>query len=75
MTAPVTSPSPSNWKELLPHRNDVLLERVELFQNNLVASEKSAALVRFRVLDFSTGQWHEVELSGKRLRRLCHSDA
>ena len=62
VTAPVTSPAPPNWKELLPHRNDVLLERVELFQNNLVASEKSAALVRFRVLDFTTGKWDEISL-------------
>ena len=32
VTAPVSSPSPPNWKELLPHRADVLLEGVELFQ-------------------------------------------
>ena len=40
----------------------MLLERIELFKDNLVASEKSAALVHFRVLDFETGLWHEVSL-------------
>ncbi len=62
MTAPVASPSPENWKELLPHRNDVLLQAFELFQSHLVTSERSAALTKFRVLDSGTGNWHEVGL-------------
>ncbi len=62
VTVPVASPSPENWKELLAHRTDVLLERIEIFKNNLVASEKSAALNHFRVLDFETGLWHDVNL-------------
>jgi oligopeptidase B len=61
VTAPVSDPSPSHWKELLPHRADVLLDGTELFQDYLVASEKSAALEHFRVLDFHSGQWHEID--------------
>jgi oligopeptidase B len=60
VTAPVSDPSPAGWKEVLPHRADVLLDRVELFQDYLVASEKSAALEHFRVLTFATKDWHEV---------------
>jgi oligopeptidase B len=60
VTAPVTDPSPANWKELLSGRADVFLNRVELFRDYLVASEKSAALEHFRVLDFKTNEWHEV---------------
>ena len=60
VTAPVSSPAPENWKELVPHRKDVLLQGIELFKNNLVLSEKSAALTHFRVLDFSTNAWHDV---------------
>jgi oligopeptidase B len=62
VTAPVSSPAPENWKELLPHRADVLLQGIELFRGQLVVSEKRAALVHFRVLDFSTGKWNEVSL-------------
>src|SRR5262249_17935438 len=62
VTAPVADPSPPNWKELLPHRADVLLEGVEVFRDYAVASEKSAALEHFRVLDFHSGEWHEVGL-------------
>jgi oligopeptidase B len=60
VTAPVSNPSPPYWKELLPHRATVLLKNVELFQDHLVASEKSAALDHFNVLDFRSGQWHDV---------------
>jgi oligopeptidase B len=58
--APVSDPSPPNWKELVPGRDGVLLQSVEVFRDYLVASEKSAALEHFRVLDFKTNQWHEV---------------
>jgi oligopeptidase B len=60
VTAPVSDPSPGNWKELLPHRPDVLLVGVELFHDHAVAEEKSAALEHFRILDFTSGQWHEM---------------
>jgi oligopeptidase B len=60
VTAPVSTPGSGKWIELLPHRSDVLLEGVEVFQDYLVASEKSAALEHFRVLNFRQGQWHEV---------------
>ncbi len=60
VTAPVSDPSPKNWRELLPHRPDVLLERMELFRDHAVVAERSAALGHLRVLDFATGRWHEV---------------
>jgi oligopeptidase B len=58
VTAPVSDPA--KWTELVPHRADVLLGGVEVFRDYLVASEKSQALERFRVLDFGTGRWHDV---------------
>jgi oligopeptidase B len=60
VTAPVDDPSPKNWQELIPHRGDVLLDRFELFKDHAVVAEKAAALEHFRVLDFASGQWHEV---------------
>jgi oligopeptidase B len=62
VTAPVAKPSPKNWKELVPHRADVLLTNVELFRDYAVVSEKSAALERFRVLDLRSGNWRELGL-------------
>jgi oligopeptidase B len=60
VTAPVTNPSPDNWKELIPHREDVLLNGLELFQDYAVASEKSAALQHFRIRDMRSTEWHEM---------------
>jgi oligopeptidase B len=60
VTAPVSSPTHPNWNELIPNRPDVLLANIELFENFLVTSEKNAALDHFRVLDFRSGQWHDV---------------
>jgi oligopeptidase B len=60
VTAPVSNPSPDNWKELIPHREDVLLNGLELFQDYAVASEKSSALQHFRILDMRSSEWHEM---------------
>jgi oligopeptidase B len=62
VTAPVADPSPKNWKELLPHRAEVLLANVEVFQNYAVVTEKSAALEHFRVLDLKQDQWRDINL-------------
>ena len=61
VTAPVSDPAPGNWKELIPHNPDVLLEGFEVFKDHAVAHEKSEGLNRFRVLSFKTGAWHEID--------------
>jgi oligopeptidase B len=43
-------PGREHWKELTAHRNDVLLEDVELFDDFMVLSERKNGLVRFRVI-------------------------
>ncbi len=60
VTAPVENPAFKHWKELLPDRVDIKLEDVALFKNHAVFSERKNALNAFRVLDFRTGQIHEV---------------
>jgi oligopeptidase B len=61
VTAPVSDPSPRNWKEFLPHDNAVLIEDLALFKGHAVAYEKSAALNRLRILNFSTGEWTSIQ--------------
>ena len=38
-----------NWKELIPHRSDVLLEDVDIFKDYLVISERSEGLNRIHI--------------------------
>jgi len=60
VTAPVPDPRPVNWKELVPHDPDVLLEKMEVFKDYAVVHEKHEGLNRFRVLGFKAGTWHDV---------------
>jgi oligopeptidase B len=61
MTAPVASPVRRNWKEILPHREDVLVEDVDLFAGHLVVSELDNGQPKLRVTDFKSGETHYLE--------------
>ncbi len=39
----------NNWQEMVPHRKDVLLEGIELFQNFIVVTEREHGQIRFIV--------------------------
>jgi oligopeptidase B len=61
VTAPENDPSPKNWTPFIPHREDVLIEDIDLFKNFAVAVEKSQALTRLRVHNFQTGAWTPIQ--------------
>jgi oligopeptidase B len=47
--APVADPSPANWKMVVPHRADVMLQGVQVFEGQTVLVERANGLPRFRV--------------------------
>jgi oligopeptidase B len=49
MRTPVTRTSRENWEEVIPHREDVLVQGFELFRDYLVATERERGLIRLRV--------------------------
>ena len=53
--APEDRPERENWIELLPHRDDVMVESLDTFKDYWVAWERSAGLVQVRVVDRRTG--------------------
>jgi len=53
MRTPVHKTGLSNWEDVIPHRDDVLLEDVELFQHYLVLDERTGGLSRLRVLNWA----------------------
>jgi oligopeptidase B len=61
VTAPVSDPRPENWKELVAHREDVMLEDFDLFADWIVFWERSDALRRIRVTSPRTGDSYGVE--------------
>lgn len=60
--APVSDPSPRNWRAVLPHRKDVMIERVDLFQGFWVATERDDGILKLRVTDFAAGSVHHIEM-------------
>lgn len=59
-TAPARDPSPANWKPFVAHRDDVLIEDIDLFKTFAVVLEKAEALNRMRIYEFDSGDWHSI---------------
>ena len=61
METPENATSMDNWKEIIPHRDDVLLEEIEVFKNYLVVSERKNALNHIRIINQKTKDEHFVD--------------
>ena len=53
MKTPETATSSENWKDLIAHRKDVLLEGIEIFKDYLVVEERSNGLNKIRIMPLS----------------------
>jgi len=60
VTAPVSDPGKANWKEVVPHRDDVMLSGHLLFKDFYVLVEREGGWPQIRITDFRTGQSHRV---------------
>lgn len=58
METPVTRTEKKNWKEVIPHRTDVLLSGIEVFKNFLVIDERKDGLKQLRIIDQQTRKEH-----------------
>ena len=61
MTTTVGEPGKEHWQEMIPHREDVLLESFELFQDYLVVEERKQGLIQLRVLPWKGGEEHYLD--------------
>jgi oligopeptidase B len=61
VSAPVSSPGRDNWKELIPHRPDVMLSGVDAFQDFYVVEERANGLPQLRTINFGTGKAQTVQ--------------
>ena len=52
----VTATSKENWKEIIPHRENVLLTDLELFNDFLVVSERKEGLQNIRIIEWESGR-------------------
>ena len=60
--APIDSPGPESWEELVPHRDGVMLESLDAFENFYVLLEREEGLPYIRIAKFSDTASHRVAI-------------
>ncbi len=61
MECPLDKTDTTNWKEVIPHRTDVLLEGVEEFKDFMVLSERKDGLVKLRIISLADKKEHYLD--------------
>jgi oligopeptidase B len=64
VTAPVETPEREHWTELIPHRDAIMIEDVDLFAGFFIACEREDGLPRLRLWKFADAG-REAALSGE----------
>jgi oligopeptidase B len=62
MEAPVSDPKFDNWKDVLPHREDILLEGFTVFKDHLVTAERKGGLNQLHVIRWADKASHYIEV-------------
>ena len=55
MKTPEAATSKDNWVDVIPHKQDVLIEGIEIFKNYLVVEERSNGLNKIKIMPWSGG--------------------
>ena len=61
METPLSNTKVENWKDLIPHRDNVLLEDIDVFKNFLVVTERKDGLLNLRVRNLSDNSEHYLD--------------
>lgn len=61
MHTPDNKTSRDNWREVVPHRTDTLLQGVEVFNDYIVLSERANANTMMQVIDLKSDQRHYLD--------------
>jgi oligopeptidase B len=61
METPVNKTTKDNWREVIPHRNDVLLDGFEIFKDFLVVEERKNALPYLRVIKLENKEEYYID--------------
>lgn len=63
METPVGKTTQENWKEVIGHRNDVMLDYIVAFDNYLVVSERKNGLRQLRIIDQKSSSEHYLDFA------------
>ncbi len=59
--APVDDCGEKRWEEIVAHRDDTMLEGVDVFARHLVLHERSGGFPRFAIMRIADGERHDME--------------
>ena len=59
----VENPSIENWEDFIPHRENVLLEGFEIFNDYFVLEERERGLLQIKIIESKTGDSHYLPFS------------
>ena len=62
---PISNPSKENWKTFLPHREDVLLEDIDLFKNFWVTTERINGLIKIFIRNWNDSNTIEIDMDSE----------
>lgn len=62
METPVSKPGKENWKDVLPHREDVLLDGFTVFKDHLVTAEHKGGLSQVHIIRWADKADHYIEV-------------
>ena len=62
MSAPLDATDRSQWIEVIPHREEVLIEDVDAFTDHLVIHEREGGFQQLRVRKLSSGDEHVISM-------------
>jgi oligopeptidase B len=61
MEAPLDKTASENWKEVIPHRTDVLLEGISVFKDHWVITERKEGLLQLRIREVANNNEHYLD--------------
>jgi len=61
METPDTQTEKENWTEVIAHREDVLLQSIEMFNNYMVVREREAGLTNLRIINQASKEEHYLD--------------
>lgn len=61
MSCPLTGTSKEFWKEEIPHREEVMVEDFDIFENFLAIEERQDGLAHIRIIDYRTAEDYYID--------------
>jgi oligopeptidase B len=74
MKSPIAKSTKENWVEVIAHREDVMLEGIEIFQDYLVVSERKNGVTQQRIIKWADKSEHYIEFTEPAYFSYCHDN-